>query len=161
LHITVGSPAELTADELLTEGRSVLALSAACRCRHRPAVQARGLRLLALSSHRAGERIQEDRDQLPALAIATRNSVRNLRDDYRRLVQQSERALSRLEDDELDLVPRLRLAVRQLLVERETLANLLTAPPRLRQEAGRLRVASEDTYPEVGSSEDEASDGEP
>ena len=68
LDVTVGSPAGLSIDELTIEGSTTLALSAVCRCRHRPAVQARGLRLLSLAASRAGEHDREDRDELLALA---------------------------------------------------------------------------------------------
>ena len=156
LDVTVGSPFRLSIDELVAEGSTALALSAVCRCRHRPAVQARGLRLLSLATSRAGERDREDRDELLALAVATRNAVRNMRNAYQTLLHQSSQALARLEDDEeVELIPRLRLAVRQLLVEREILANLLNSHPNLRQEAGQLRISADETFPEESSGEDE------
>jgi hypothetical protein len=156
LDMLVGSPVMLSIDELTVEGTTVLAWSATCRSRHRHAVQARGLRLLSVAASRAGERDRRDRDELLALAAATRNTIRNMRDDYFKLMRQSDDTLARLEDDDesLHLVPRMRLAVRNLLVEREVLANLLNAHPTLRQGAGQLRIAAEETYPEVDSDDE-------
>ena len=104
----------------------------------------------------AGSAPSDASDELLALAAATRNAIRNMRNDYQTLLHQSSQALARLEDDEeVELTPRLRLAVRQLLIEREILANLLNAHPNLRQEAGQLRISAEETFPEESSSEDE------
>ena len=157
LDMLVGSPVMLNIDELKIEGLAILAWSATCRGRHRHAVQARGLRLLSMAASRAGERDREDREELLALAAATRDTIRNMRDDYLRLMRQSDDALARLEDDDerLHLVPRMRMAVRNLLVEREVLANLMNVHPHLREEVGQLRVAAEETYPDVDSSDDE------
>ena len=105
-------------------------------CRFRQALQTRGLRLMALTTWRTGSIVEAD---------------------YRASMRRCNRALSRLEDldEELGFMPCLRSTVRQLLVERNILANLLNAHPRMRREAGRLREAAEDTYPELGTSDEE------
>ena len=154
LYITIGSPTELEINELTLEGTTLLAWSAACPNRYRHAVQARGLRLISMATFRIGERGRQERDELLAQVSTIRNTVRNMRDDHFNFMRALDDALARSEDDEsLDMVPRVRTAVRNLIIEREVLARLLNAHPTLRHEAGDLRIDAEDTFLEASDDE--------
>ena len=127
-----GSPTRLNADALIIEGEAVLALSVVSRCRWRHAAQSRGMRLMALATRRA------------AAQMAT-------------TLERGARALLRLHDvdDVNGFVPSLRTAVRNLVIERNIVANLLNRHPRLRREVYDLRLAAEDTCPELETSDEE------
>ena len=154
LYITTGSPTALETNELMMEGTTLLAWSAACPSRHRHIVQARGLRLLSMATFRIGERRRQERAELLVEIAEFRATLRNMRRGHSNFMRALDDALARSEDDDgLDMVPRVRLVVRNLIVEREILATLLSAHPELRDEAGLLRVDAEDTFPEVSDDE--------
>jgi hypothetical protein len=150
LYITTGSPAALEINELTLEGTTLLAWSAACPNRHRHLVQARGLRLISMATFRIGVRRRRERAELLVEIAGLRATLRNMNRGHSNFMRALDDALARSEDDDgLDMVPRVRMLVRNLMIERETLAMLLSAHPTLREEAGRLRIDAEDTFPEV------------
>jgi hypothetical protein len=122
--------------DMLDEAEALLNFSAVCRCRWRPALQARGLRLAAMASRRAAAGV-------------------------RSMIELSCRELMRLHDfdDTIPFRENVRMFVRELAVKRFVIAQF-SRQLRLLREVERMTSAAESVYPELETDAETDDSGE-